>query len=233
MMPKEKQFKWAWGYYEMRYVYFPDELAGYNPTWINREFLEKATFENGNLKIGNALYHVLYIDVEYLDYRTLVRTAELAEAGLAIVLKRDPEEPGMTKHPEYNEIKMEIRNSKFVTNDIPADIKPFITGDIIPRHWCRIDGETLYIFFPNPRADRIKFPMEYGQSLNMETEQIKININFQGNQIDLNLAFEPYQSLLFKITNSMVQELDISFIPKAPVVKERPEGYKAPWLVGE
>jgi len=38
---KEKQFIWAWGYYEMRYIYFPEEVTSYNPSWINYEFLEK------------------------------------------------------------------------------------------------------------------------------------------------------------------------------------------------
>jgi hypothetical protein len=229
-MPKEKQFIWAWGYYEMRYVYFPDELAGYNPTWINGEFLEKASFENGNLKIGNALYHALYVDVEYLDYKVLKRLAELAEAGLTIILKREPKEPGMIKHDDFDEMVLEIRNSKFVTKDLPVSLVPFITGKAIPRHWCRIEGETIYVFFPNPKADRIKFPLEYGQSLNDETQQVVININYQRKQIEMDLVFEPYQSLLYKIEHGKAEKIDIEFIPKTPVVKDRPEGYQAPWL---
>jgi len=191
VMPKEKQFKWAWGYYEMRYVYFPDELAGYNPTWINEEFLEKATFENGNLKIGNAAFTALYVDVEYLDYKTLERIAELAEAGLTIVLKRDPKEPGMIKHDDFDEMVLEIRNSKFVTVDIPVDLKPFVSGNVIPRHWCRQDGEILYIFFPNLLADRLKFPMEYGQSLNNATKQVSMVLHYNGKEFNFDLQFKP------------------------------------------
>jgi hypothetical protein len=231
LMPKEKQFKWAWGYYEMRYVYFPDELAGYNPSWINGEFLEKATFEGGNLKIGNALYHVLYVDVEYLDYKALKRIAELAEAGLAIIIEREPKEPGMNKHPDYDELVKEIRNSKFVTADIPVSLRPFITGKVIPRHWCREEGEALYVYFSNPKADRLKFPMEYGQSLNNEMRQIQITLQYSGNQIDVDLEFKPYQSLLYKIENGKAEKIDIEFVPKTPVVQDRPAGYKAPWLV--
>jgi hypothetical protein len=231
IMPKEKQFIWAWGYYEMRYVYFPEELAGYNPTWINGEFLEKATLENGKLKVGDALYHMLYIDVKYLDYKALNRIAELADAGLNIVLKQEPKEPGMNKHPEYDDIILEIRNSKFVTNDLPGDFKPFITGDVIPHHWCRKDGETLYIFFPNPKSDRIKFPLNYGQALNEEIYQTQITINYQEKKIDLNLKFDPYQSLLYKIENGKAEQIDIKFIPRTPVVINRPADYVAPWLV--
>jgi hypothetical protein len=231
VMPKEKQFIWAWGYYEMRYVYFPSELDGYTPTWINGEFLEKAIFENGNLKIGNALYPALYIDAEYIEYKTLKRILDLAEKGLPIILKRDPSEPGMIKHPDYNDIMLKIKNSRFVTNDLPGDFKPFITGNEIPRHWCRADGEALYVFFPNPKADRIKFPLAYGQALNEETYKMQTAVNYRGKSIDLNLEFEPYQSLLFKIENGKAEQIDIEFIPKTPVVKERTEGYKAPWLV--
>ncbi|NTV84035.1 MAG: hypothetical protein HGA23_07030 [Bacteroidales bacterium] len=231
VMPKEKQFKWAWGYYEMRYVYFPDELAGYNPTWINEEFLIKATFENGNLKIGNAAYTALYVDVEYLEYKTLERIAELAEAGLTIVLKRDPKEPGMIKHDDFDEMVLEIRNSKFVTVDIPVDLKPFIAGNVIPRHWCRQDGEALYIFFPNPLADRLKFPMEYGQSLNHETKKVSMVLHYNGKEFNFDLQFKPYQSLLYKLEHGKAEQIDIDFVPETPVVKERPEGYKAPWLL--
>jgi hypothetical protein len=231
VMPKEKQFKWAWGFYEMRYVYFPEELAGYNPTWINQEFLEKATVENGNLKIGEALFKALYFDAEYLDYKVLKRVAELSEAGMTIIFKRDPREPGMIKYPDYNDIILEIRNSKFVTTALPANLKPFMTGNVIPRHWCREEGEALYVFFPNPKADRLKFPMEYGQSFETETLQQNIILFFRGKQIPLTLAFKPYQSLLYKFVDGKIEEVDIEFIPEEPVIRKRPGGYEAPWLL--
>jgi len=36
---------------------------------------------------------------------------------------------------------------------------------------------------------------------------------------------------LYKIENGEASKIDISFIPKAPLVKQRPPDYKAPWLV--
>jgi hypothetical protein len=79
VMPKEKQFIWTWGYYEMRYVYFPQELDGYNPTWINGEFLENATVVDGRLKVGNADYKALYVNSNYVDYKVIKRQcSELA-----------------------------------------------------------------------------------------------------------------------------------------------------------
>jgi hypothetical protein len=231
VMPKEKQFKWAWGYYEMRYVYFPDELAGYNPTWINGKFLEKAVVENGELKVGDARYKALYVDVEYLGYRVLRRLAEIAKSGFPVILKRMPEEPGAIAHRDYAKWAGKLKRSKTVSGNLPEGLSPFLTGEKIPRHWCRQNGDALYIFFPNPKADRLKFPLEYGQSFNTETQAFPVAVHFQGSKINLNLVFEPYQSLLYKIENGKAEQVDIEFVPGTPVVKPRPEGFKAPWLV--
>jgi hypothetical protein len=231
VMPKDKQFIWAWGYYEMRYVYFPEELDGYNPTWINGEFLEKAEVKEGKLTVGNAEYQALYVDAKYLDYKVIKRLAELAEIGVKIIMKQEPKEAGVMSHPDYLYFVELLKKSKNVTSGIPDNLPPFITGDNIPRHWCRKEGETLYVFFPNPKAERLKFPMEYGHSLSSEISKIQITLNYHEKMIDLSLAFEPYQSLLYKIEKGKVEQIDIEFIPKAPIVKTRPTDYLAPWLV--
>ena len=231
VMPKEKQFIWAWGYYEMRYVYFPDELNGYSPTWINGEFLEKAQLNNGVLKIGNAQYKALYINVKYLDYKVLNQLTRLAESGLKIILKTEPKEPGAVLHSDYSLLVEKLRKLKNVTSMIPQNLTPFISGNKATRHWCRKDGETLYVFFPNPKADRIKFPMGYGQSFETENKHALVNLNFGAKKYELDLTFEPYQSLLYKIENGKIEKIDIGFVPKTPVVKARPVDYIAPWLL--
>ncbi len=230
-MPEEKQFIWAWGYYEMRYVYFPPELDGYNPTWINGEFLEKASVEDGILKVGDAEYAALYVDAEYIDYKVVKRLAELAGDGLKIVLKKNPGEPGSLQNPDYSTLVDELKSSENVSDRLPEDLAPFISGSSLPRHWCREDGETLYIFFANPKADRLKFPLEYGQSLQNGTKEMKITLNYKGKEYNLDLVFGPYQSLLYKIENNKIKKIDIGFIPEIPVFKERPDDYDAPWLV--
>jgi hypothetical protein len=230
VMPGEKQFIWAWGYYEMRYVYFPEELDGYNPTWINGEFLEKAIVEDGRLKVGDADYKALFVNSNYIDYKVLKRLRDLANSGLKIILKRMPEEPGTLIHPDYSEIAEALRNSENTSSDLPKGLEPFISGSKVPRHWCRKEGKTVYIFFPNPKAERIKFPLDYGQSLNSETYKFNIVINWLGTKTSLNLEFEPYQSLLYKIEKGEAEQIDIKFIPKTPVVRKRPVDYEAPWL---
>jgi len=231
VMPKEQQFKWAWGYYEMRYVYFPEELDGFCPTWINGEFLEKASFDNGFLKIGDARYKALYLDVEYLDHHALERIVELAGEGMTVILKREPKEPGTVLHEDYGKMIERLRDMRSTFDHVPEEIRPFISGDNVPRHWCRLEGDVLYVFFPNPKAERLKFPMGYGQSMETDTKESGIVLNWQGREIPLQLVFEPYQSLLYKIDDGKAEKIDIAFVPKAPVVSERPADYKAPWLV--
>jgi hypothetical protein len=230
IMPKDKQFIWAWGYYEMRYVYFPDELKAFNPSWINGKFLEEAIIKDNKLKVGDLEVSYLYIDSKYLDIKVLKRVKELAEMGLKIIIKQNPENPSYVKFDEYKNILKSILSKKNVSKELPNYLK-FIDGNEIPEHWTRIDGENLYIFFPNPKSKRLKFPLDYGQSLNNETKKMNIKIIFKDQKYDLQLIFEPYQSLLFKLGNNKIENIEIKFNPEVPIVKSRPSDYIAPWLL--
>ena len=96
-LPIEKQSIWVWGAYEQRYSYLPAELKAWRPLWINGEFLKKAKFQDGRLRVGDLSFAALYIDVQYMDKAALERVVELAEAGLPVCLKQDPKEPGFHK----------------------------------------------------------------------------------------------------------------------------------------
>lgn len=229
-MPVEKQFRWAWGYYEMRYVYFPDDLDGFCPTWINGEFLAKASSDKGSMVVGDARYRALYVDADLLAHDVLEQLIRLADEGVRIILKKDPSEPGTTRHENYYDLVSKLKEYTNVSTVMPADLNPFINGSVIPRHWCRIDGESLYIFFPNPSSDRLKFPIEYGQSLNTEERSVDVTVNLMGKPVELHLKFSPYQSLLFRIEDGRAETVDIEYIPGTPEVRQRPDGYRAPWL---
>lgn len=60
---------------------------------------------------------------------------------------------------------------------------------------------------------------------------MNISINFRSNKYDLELVFELYQSLLYKIEGNKIEKIDIGFNPEIPVLKKRPEDFEAPWLV--
>lgn len=231
IMPKEKQFIWAWGYYEMRYVYFPDELASFNPSWINYEFLEKGEVINGMLSVGDANFKCIYLDSKYLDYKVVKRLTELTDQGLTIVLKQIPLEPGMVTHSDYSKLIDKIKSSRTDISSLPVAINPFIKGNDIPKYWCRKDGETLYVFFPNPKSNRLKFPLEYGQSLSNKVSQKSVVITYNDKTYNLKLEFRPYQSVLYSLNGGKAEQIDIEFIPDTPVIKYRASDYEAPWLV--
>jgi hypothetical protein len=232
-LPKEKQFIWAWGEYEMRYAYLPEELKAWRPLWINGEFLQKAEYRDGLLKAGDLSFSALYVDVKYMDVSSLKRLVELAQKGLNICLKKIPKEPGMNKSAEYIILLNNLNRFPNVKSSWQEMVKiqPLVTGCENSDFWCRETNEGLYIFFANPKSQHLVFPLEYGQSLSSETARINCTVNYQGKTVELNLVFDPYQSLLYKIKDGKAEQVDIKFIPATPVIKKRPADYKAPWLV--
>lgn len=230
IMPKEKQFIWAWGFYEMRYVCFPEEVAGHHPVWINKEFLSEATLHNNLLTVGDAGFNSLYVDAEYLDYETLLRIRYLALKGFPVFLKQIPLEPGTVKHDDYAAIAEELTELPNVTREFIPVEKPLVEGEIIPPYHAREHGDTLYLFFAGPQCKQITFPVEYGQSFSDETVETDVVLNYQNKRYEVTLRFQPYKSLLYKIRNGKVEQIKLSFIPHIPVVKKRPGDFREPWL---
>ena len=147
--PPERQRVWVWGEYEMRYIFPPKELEGYHPLWINRHFLENASFEKDKLVVGDAMFSALYIDVEYMDIRALKRVLELAKGGLPICLKRSVVQPGKMKSESYQQMLADLMALPNVSDDMKQiiDHPPLISGDSIPEYWCRVERDgTHYIF---------------------------------------------------------------------------------------
>ena len=234
-LPKEKQFIWAWGEYEQRYTYLPEELKGYCPLWINGDFLEKAKYENGCLYVGDCAFRALYVDVKYLDIKNLKTILSLAKSGLPICLKNIPEEPGLKKNiHEYKNLCSELMKLKNIKTkwEYIDDIKPLISGKNLPDFRCRQTEDCLYVFFANPKSKGLKFPLEYGQSFNDKTEKIDIFITKGKHDIPVTLKFEPYQSLLLKLnSDDSYSFVDIGFTPKTPLVIPRVKSGKDRWEV--
>ena len=74
--------------------------------------------------------------------------------------------------------------------------------------------------------------MEYGQSLNDKKNTFEIIINYAGNSIPLKLEFDPYQSIMIKISRDEKAEfIDVGFTPKTPVYIQREKTGKERWEV--
>jgi hypothetical protein len=234
-LPPEKQMIWAWGTYEQRYTYLPEELKGWRPLWINGDFLRKGSLEAGHLRIGDLNFSSLYVDVKYLDIEALRRIVNLAVQGFPVCLKQIPSEPGLRKsNIAYQQLLGTLSKTENVKSawSQMKKVPPLVTGTEMFDYWCRSTAEGMTFFFANPRSQHLTFPLEYGQSLNDKKSVYPVEITYNGKKIALTLEFDPYQSRLLTIDKSgKITNIDISFLPKSPLFKPRVKKGKEPWEV--
>ena len=113
-----------------------------------------------------------------------------------------------------------------------SQIPPLVTGTERTDFWCRETAEGLTLFFANPLAQGLTFPLGYGQSLNNKTEILPIKINYRGKSIPFILEFHPYQSILLKVNKSgILSTEEMDFIPKTPVFIPRAKVAKEKWEI--
>jgi hypothetical protein len=218
--PKELQLPWSWGAYELRYLHFNPELKGYQPLWINKDFLGKAVFKNKILWVNGLSFNMLYVDAGSLDVETLRTVLKLAVEGLPVCLKQNPDQSGYMKSSDFDVMLRKLIALPNVSPDFQMLVRslPLVTGENIPGFWCRTDGKSAYIFFANPQTAKLTYPVSYGQSYQDSTVTMNVILNFTGKSIPVMLQFEPYQSLLLNISEKgKVRFEDISFMPRIPL----------------
>ncbi|MFZ4591141.1 MAG: glycosyl hydrolase, partial [Ignavibacteria bacterium] len=216
--PKELQLPWAWGAYELRYEKFNAELKGFHPLWINNYFLSKGVVKNNVLHVNDLCFKVLYVDAKNLDIETIKTIYKLAKDGLPVCLKQLPKQSGYIKSEEFETILGKLKSLPNVTNEFTSiRMNHLVMGDNVPDYWCRTDGKSLVMFFANPKAEGLTYPIAYGQSLQENTITKKVNINYKGKNVPVELKFELYQSLLLLIDEKGNAKFeDIKFVPKSP-----------------
>lgn len=225
--PRERQRVWVWGEYEMRYIFPADEVASYHPLWINRHFLEKSTYKNGKLYVGDASFSTLYIDVKFMDVRALRRIVELAKEGLPICIKQDPKEPSKVKSSDYNSLVSELKGLENVSKKLKDVLThpPLITCDSLPEYWSKVDAQgNIYIFIAQWPSKNLAYPIYNGQSYVPVTDTITSHFTFHvnGKSHEMDIVFEPYQSKFLKIDrNGNTEFIDITYNPPVPIVYPR------------
>ena len=218
--PKELQLPWSWGAYELRYEHFNPELKGYQPLWINNDFLGKAVFKDKTLWVNDLPFKILYVDAKYLDIETLTTILTLASQGLPVCLKQTPGQSGYIKDTSFGNMLRKLKALSNVSADFQklAILSPLVKGDQIPGFWCRTHDHAATIFFANPGSEKLTYPVAYGQSYQDSTITRNVTVNFNGKNIPVMLKFKPYQSLLIEINEQgKVRFEDIYFRPKTPV----------------
>ncbi|MFN8280431.1 MAG: glycosyl hydrolase [Saprospiraceae bacterium] len=223
--PPERQRVWVWGEYELRYIRTPDELAGYHPLWINRYFLDKGKMSNGKLKLGDAEFSLIYIDVQYMDIRALKRLCALAKEGLKICLKRSPRQPGFIKSKDYSALLHLLKSYTNVSEQFSQiiDHPPLIKADSLPEYWCRVTSNgTKYLFLAQWPSKNLEYPVYSGQSFASRTQKVSFQIYSNGRTMNVPVEFQPYQSVMLKISpKGNVEFVDIHFRPKDPVIRPK------------
>jgi hypothetical protein len=221
--PPERRRVWVWGEYEMRYVDPPAEVEGYHPLWINRHFLNEATYAQGKLNVGDARFSSLYIDVDYMDVRALRRILALAKEGLPICLKRDPKEPGHVKSDDYQKVLDALKALSNVSSDFNevVDHPPLLQGDRLPAYWSRVteDGRQ-YIFLAQSGSRDLLYPVYSGQSFIDQSEYANLTIHIKGKTTAKKIEFAPYQSVMLEVwPDGKINMVDINFVPKDPIIR--------------
>jgi hypothetical protein len=220
--PKELQLPWAWGAYELRYEKFNPELKGFHPLWINNEFLTKGVLKNNVLYVNELSFRILYVEAKNLDIETIKTIYRFAKDGFPVCLKQIPKQSGYIKNDEFETILDKLRSMPNVKSTFESfkNVNRIVSGDIIPDYWCRTDDKSLMIFFANPKAENLVYPVGYGQSFQEETITRNVTVIFKDKYIPVELKFEPYQSILLLIDEKgNVKFEDIKFVPKTPVTE--------------
>ena len=215
-LPEELQMPWVWGEYELRYEWAPDYLAGYQPLWVNAKVLREAEYEDGVMRYGDVEFSSLVVDVEWLDIEALREVVRLAEEGLPVVMARQPKQPGKNKSEEYKELYKQLMAFENASATMSVvEQKPLVEGIDLPDFWCRREGDDLYIFFANPAAKGLTYPLRYGQAFEDKGSKREVVINTDAGARPLSLEFKPNESLMVKATaEGEVSIIDLGFTAK-------------------
>ena len=215
LLPPNAKYHW-----EMRYARMPDELKGYHPLWISPYHLKRSTYEDDLLKCGDAKFSSLYIDVEWLDDDGLTELLRLAQQGLPVCMKQRPKQPGHIKSKYYVsnlDVLLSLPNVASNWNEVAVN-PPLIEGENLPDLWCRVDGDEYHIFFANPDANNLHYPLPYEPASEQTSSEIPVCINAFDRQFKTTLAFEPYESkLLIVNSDGEIKYIDLDFSPVPPV----------------
>ncbi|MFH0888824.1 MAG: glycosyl hydrolase [Planctomycetota bacterium] len=219
-LPKKHRKPSAEYHWEMHYVRMPAGLKGYHPLWISPYFLKGAYYSKGILYCGNAVFTSLYIDVKWLDKEALAEILRLARSGLPVCIRQRLKEPGMMKTAVYDRMFSELMSLENVSKDFSGIVvnPPLVKGKDLPDFWCRLAGNSYYIFFAHPKSGNLSYPLSYGQSFTRDTIERIVRIRTDNKYREIKLTFKPYQSILLKILpNGTIRFIDIEFKPVTPL----------------
>lgn len=208
-MPIDRQFVWAWGHYEMRYVEPSAEVAAYAPLWVNGSVLAEAQLRDGRLHVGETSVEGLYVKASHVDARIAPKVEELREAGFPVIVKRPAQliGAGGARQPEGTLAS--------VMTESATGLRPTVTSS--GQHVVRVVGDTLVVFFASAKTRDIAFPMAYGQSAG-EAWTLEARVNSRKAVVEIDTVGQNGQTFLYEIVSGRARAIDIGYVPPAPEV---------------
>jgi hypothetical protein len=198
-VPQELRRPSAQYHWELHYQRFPEEFNGFRPCWISGEFLGKASVENRELVVGNQRFQFLFVDVDYLDYESLLQIHRLATDGLQVVMRNEPEEPGFIHHQSYDRLLSELYRIPNVSQTL--DAKPMIESFTILEFWVRKTGDGYIFFIAHPASVDISYPMDYNQSMKAGKTDVPVVIGIGGRRFEETLSFDGNRPLILNVSD--------------------------------
>jgi len=217
-LPDELLTPGAGYWWEMRQVVPPIESLPYQPLWISVPFLKRAEFREGHLHVGEQSFASMYVDVEWLDAEALAEMWRLAVDGLPLVLRRQPRQPGRKTAADYESQLQALRALPNVLDDLrKVAMTPVVTGSDLPWYWVRRTATDRFFFFAHPKVRDVCYPLPYGFSRCVATIRRQVTIFTDRGPIDVKLVFEPYQSIVLRVSDGgNVEFIDVTYRPPDP-----------------
>jgi hypothetical protein len=228
-LPPELKKPSAVHYWEMQDLVLPIEAQPYGAVWINEGFLAEARPEGRGFSTREASFEALYIDAEFIERGALERMVALAEAGVAVVLKRRPREPGTHRSPEYAgladtlaekaranlcdypglvPILTPIINS--ATDREPASSVPASpTRPTDPPFWVRREGEVFYLFVAHPACCGLRYPLPYDHARNAPAMRLSFRLKLASIHGSCDFPIGQAGAILLRIEGDSIERIDI------------------------
>ncbi|MEO6190053.1 MAG: hypothetical protein ABIO44_06490, partial [Saprospiraceae bacterium] len=81
---------------------------------------------------------------------------------------------------------------------------------------------TKYLFLAQWASKNLQYPIYSGQSLVSKSKTMEFTLNIVGKNQKIKVEFKPYQSVILEIApNGKINFVDISFLPKTPIVRPK------------
>lgn len=211
-LPAELRGPSAAHYWELQHLQRPPETRPYAPAWISAAFFSQAAVEDGMLRVRDASFEALFVDSQWMDRDALHAMVGFAEAGIPIVLKKRPREPGGRASSDYDRLLRRLASLPCVysrLSDIPKlrpVLSPTGSSGLLPPYWVRRDGERYTVFLAHPRAAAVRYPLPYGFAEQAGPMDFSLDLCLGKARREVRLAYEAQGALLLSTEGDAIRQ---------------------------